>query len=241
MIQYFNYIGFGLIALGVLNRLLFEIQLMTKGDRAKKYKFVSATSVNNMRVSLYMWASSLFFFAFMMVGGFLGLGATYQYAAAGFMAFLIAFLFGSGFAAYVKYYFPTVMERRLKNVRFRPMKSSTSGRKLRLLNELEEDEFLSQEMIEQEDNLEADFDVWFDDESKETVIMQYDITEDAFVCGNCNFRTLKVHAEEVTKESTYAEAGEMHREYRCTYCGHREHKDIKIPSGKEKREVEGVA
>ena len=47
--------------------------------------------------------------------------------------------------------------------------------------------------------------------------------------------------EEIVKESSYAEAGEMHREYRCTYCGHREHKDIKIPSGKEKREMEGAA
>jgi DNA-directed RNA polymerase subunit RPC12/RpoP len=241
MIQYFNYIGFGLIGLGILNRLMFEIQVMSKSDRAKKYKFVSTTSVGNMRNSLYMWAASLFFFAFMMVGGFLGLGATYQYIAAAFMAFLIAFLFGSGFAAYVKYYFPTVMEKRLKNIRFKPMKSPSSGRKLRLLNELEEDEYLTPEMIEQEDNLEADFDVWYDDESKDTIIMQYDITDDAFVCNNCNFRTLKVHKEEVTKESSYSEAGEMHREYRCTYCGHREHKDIKIPSGKEKREMEGAA
>jgi DNA-directed RNA polymerase subunit RPC12/RpoP len=241
MIQYFNYIGLGLIALGILIRFFFEIQVMTKGDRAQKYKFVSTTSVGNMRIMLYLWATSLFFFAFMMVGGFLGLEATYQYAAAGFMAFLIAFLFGSGFAAYVKYYFPGVMEKRLKNIRFRSMKSSTSGRKLRLLNELEEDEYLTPEMIEQEDNLVADFDVWFDDETKETVIMQYDITEDAFVCNNCNFRTLKVHKEEVVKDATYAEDGIMQKEYRCTYCGHREIKDIKIPSGKEKREMEGVA
>jgi DNA-directed RNA polymerase subunit RPC12/RpoP len=241
MIQYFNYIGFGLIALGILNRLLFEVQVMSKGDRAKKYKYVSASSVSNMRTTLYLWSASLFFFAFMMVGGFLGLGETYQYAAAGFMAFLIAFLFGSGFAAYVKYYFPSIMEKRLKNVRFKPMKSSTSGNKLRLLNELEEDEYLTPEMIEQEDNLEADFDVWFDEATKETVIMQYDITDDAFVCNNCNFRTLKVHKEEIVKESSYAEPGEMHREYRCTYCGHREHKEIKIPSGKEKREIEGAA
>lgn len=239
MIQYFNYIGFGLIALGILNRILFEFMVLTKSDRAKKYKFVSLTSVNNMRNSLYLWAASLFFFSFMMVGGFLGLGETYQYAAAGFMALLISILFGTGFAAYVKYYFPGVMERRLKNVRFKPMKSPSTGNKLRLLNELEEDEYLTPDMIEQEDNLEADFDVWFDEQTKETVIMQYDISDDAFVCNNCNFRTLKVFKEEITKEATYAEQGLMHKEYRCTYCGHKEHKDVKIPSGKEKREIAG--
>ena len=241
MIQYFIHIGFGIIGLGILNRILFELQVLTKGDRAKKYKFVSTHAVNNMRITLLLFSASLFFFAFRMVGSFLGLEATYQYAAAGFMAFLIAFLFGSGFAAYAKYYFPSVMEKRLRNIRFKTMKSPQSGKKMRLLNELEEDEYLTPEMIEQEDNLEADFDVWFVDETKETVIMQYDITDDAFVCNNCNFRTLKVFKEEIVKEATYAEAGEMHKEYRCTYCGHKEHKDIKIPSGKEKREIAGEA
>jgi DNA-directed RNA polymerase subunit RPC12/RpoP/membrane protein implicated in regulation of membrane protease activity len=239
MIQYFNYIGFGFIALSILNRLVFEVLVITKGDRAKRYRYVSDTSVNNIRTSLILLAASIFFFAFMMVGGFLGLGAVYQYAAAGFMAFLISFLFGSGFAAYAKYYFPTIMEKRLKNIRFKPMKSPTTGKKMRLLNELEEDEYLTQEMIEQEDNLETDYDVWFIDDTKETVIMSYDITDDAFVCDNCNFRTLKIHKEEVLDEPTYSEPGKMHREYRCTYCGHKEHKDVKIPSGKEKREIAG--
>lgn len=234
MIQYFNYVGFALITLALLNRLFFEIQVLTKNDRAKKHKFVSTHAVNSMRSSLYMIAGSFFFFAFMMVGGFLGLGATYQYAAAAFMSLLISVLFGTGFGAYAKYYFPGVMEKRLKNIRFNSMKSPTTGAKMRLLNELEEDDYLSPEMIQQEDNLEADFDVWFDDSTKETVIMQYDITEDAFVCSNCNFRTLKVHSEEVVKEATYEQPGQIDKQFRCTYCGHREHKEIKLPSGKEK-------
>ena len=41
------------------------------------------------------------------------------------------------------------------------MKSS-SGNYMKLLNELEEDEFMSDEMIALEDASEADFDVWVD-------------------------------------------------------------------------------
>jgi hypothetical protein len=151
---------------------------------------------------------------------------------------MIAFIFGYGFWAYIKYYYPFTLEKRLKKIRFKPMKSPKSGKKLKLLNELEEDEYLTQEMIDMEDALEADFDVWYDEESNETIIMQYDITEDSFVCPSCNFRTLREYREEVIKEATHSEPGIMEREYRCSYCGHAEVKEIRIPTWAEKREME---
>jgi len=234
MNEIFRNIGLSLIGIAILNQLAYAIWLQLRRDRAEKYHFASKNEPNALRTSAYLISFSLFFFSFNMIAAFLKAKATYQYAAAGFMSFLIAFMVGYGFWAYVKYYYPFILEKRLKKIRFKTMRSTTTGNRLRLLNELEEDEFLSKEMIEKEDNLEADFDVWIDDSNKQTVTMQYDITDDAFVCSNCNFRTLKENSETVLKEATREESGLVMREYRCTYCGHREEKNIKVPSWNER-------
>ena len=235
MNETFKMIGFGLIGVGVLNQLGYAIWLQLRRDRAEKYHFASKNEPNALRATAYLISASLFFFAFNMVSGFLRTSPkNIQMIAGSFMAFLIAFLIGYGFWAYVKYYYPFILEKRLKTIRFKGMRSSKTGNKLRLLNELEEDEHLTQEMIDMEDNLEADFDVWIDDASKEIVIMKYDITDDAFVCPNCNFRTLKEHSEEVIKEATREDAGTLQKHFRCTYCGHKEEKNVKIPSWNDK-------
>lgn len=231
------YTSFGFFALAILIQLIYAMQLMGQSDRSHKYKFASAHEVSRLSTATNVFAVGIAFLAFYLIGRWLGLVQTYQYVFVGFFAFMIAFIFGYGFWAYIKYYYPFVLEKRLKKIRFKPMKNH-HGKELRLLNELEEDEYLSQEMIDMEDALEADFDVWFDDETKETIIMQYDITEDSFVCPRCNFRTLKESREEVVQEPTHTEPGKMIREYRCTYCGHAEEKEVRIPTWAEKREME---
>ena len=118
--------------------------------------------------------------------------------------------------------------------------TSKGGAKMRLLNELEEDEHMTDEMMAAEEAMEADFDVWIDDNSGEKVIKQYDITEHALVCPNCNFRTLKERSEEVVLEPTELDDGKLERNYKCTYCGWLENKEARIPSWSEKRQLEKV-
>lgn len=232
------YASFAFFALAILIQLIYAIQLQSQSDRSHKYKFASTHEVSRLSSATNVFAVGVAFLAFYLIGRWLGLVQVYQYIFVGFFAFMIAFIVGYGFWAYIKYYYPFRLEKRLKKIRFKPMKSPKTGKELRLLNELEEDKYLSQEMIDMEDALEADFDVWFDEETQDTIIMQYDITEDAFVCPNCNFRTLKEHSEEVLQEPTHTEPGKMERQYRCTYCDHREVKELRIPTWQEKREME---
>jgi len=232
--------GFAFIAIAIFIHIAYLISSRVKKNRAERYKYVSLHEVKSLRRATMVLSFGLFFFSFNMISGWLGLAQFYQYIFVAFLSFMIAFIVGYIFYAYLEYYYPFTLEKRLKKIRFKQMKSPKSGRKLRLLNELEEDEYLTPEMITMEDNLEADFDVWFDDETKETVIMQYDITEDSFVCERCNFRTLKEYGEVIRQEATQNENGIMDREYRCTYCGHKEIKEIKIPSWAEKRRIEQV-
>lgn len=234
------YASIGFFGLSILMQLLYAISLTSKRDRSEKYKYAVEHEVSRLSASSNVFAVGVALLAFYLIGRWLGLVQPYQYVFVGFFAFMIAFVFGYAFWAYLKYYYPFVLEKRLKKIRFKPMKSPKTGKPLRLLNELEEDEFLTQDMIEMEEALEADFDVWYDDDSKETIIMKYDVHEHSLICPNCNFRTFKEYKEEVVREASHTEPGVMNREYRCTYCGYHEEKEVRIPTWAEKAEIEQV-
>jgi hypothetical protein len=211
-----------------------------QGDRAKKYQFASKNESTSLYRATTLLAIAIGLFAFYLIGRWLGLVQSYQYIFVGFLSFMIAFVVGYAFFAYMKYYYPFVLEKRLNKIRFKPMKSPDSGNEMRLLNELEEDQHLTQEMIDKEDAMISDFDVWLDEQTGHKIIQEYDTSEHALVCSNCNFRTLKESSEEVVREATENEEGLKKRDYKCTYCGHKETKDVRIPSWREKREMEGV-
>ncbi len=226
-------------ALAVLSYLFYVMGLQSISDRSKKYKYAASKEVKALRRSTNILSFGIFFLAFNAVAGWLGLAQMYQYIFVAFISFMIAFVVGYGFSAYLKYYYPFTLEKRLKNIRFKNMKSS-SGSKMRLLNEKEEDEHLTDEMLAMEEAMEADFDVWIDESSGEKIIQQYDVTEHALVCPNCNFRTLKERSEEVVSEATETDDGKLLRNYKCTYCGWVEEKEARIPSWSEKRKLEQV-
>lgn len=234
-----GYASMGFGALAVISYLAYWISLQSQKDRSAKYKFAAEKEVGALRRTTTIIAFAIFFLAFREVAGWLGLAQMYQYIFVAFISFMISFVIGYGFSAYLKYYYPFTLEKKLKNIRFKKMKSS-SGNSMRLLTEKEEDEHLTDEMMELEEAMEADFDVWIDEQSGEKKIMQYDITEHALVCPNCNFRTLKERNEEVVKEATETEDGKMERNYKCTYCGWVEIKEARIPSWSEKRQLEQV-
>ena len=124
---------------------------------------------------------------------------------------------GVGFAirTYLIVYYPFILEKRLADIRFKERKSSKSGRPLRLLNEEEEDKYLTEEMIKQEDEFRFDFDVWLDEGSGETIIETY-LGSTNRVCQKCNFRTLKLTKEEIDDDSNIKI---LH--YECSHCGNK--------------------
>ncbi len=234
-----SYAAMGFGALAVISYLSYQVSLQSQKDRAAKYKFAAEKEAKALRRTTTILSFGIFFLAFQEVASWLGLAQMYQYVFVAFISFMIAFVIGYGFSAYLKYYYPFSLEKKLRNIRFKKMKSS-SGNEMRLLTEKEEDEHLTDEMVELEEAMEADFDVWIDETSGEKKIMQYDITEHALVCPNCNFRTLKERSEDVVKEPTENEDGKLERNYKCTYCGWVEIKEARIPSWSEKRRLEQV-
>lgn len=231
-LEYFPQIWWVCVGLAVLIALIYFILLMTSGRRTKKHAFASANEIPYLSKSSYMISAGVSFIAFYSIITWIGRAEVYHIFGAGFFSFIIAFAVGYAFWAVFKYYYPFVLEKRLNNIRFRSMRSK-SGNKMRLLNEEEEDEYMTEAMIEEEDANIADYDIWLDEKTNEKIIEKYDMHFHALVCDNCNFRTLRDVKEEVIKEPTATEEGLMIKEYKCTYCGHKKVKELKVASWNE--------
>ena len=239
-IQLFNNGSYGFLLLAILNQTIYFILLGSKLKRSEKYKFALDNEVKYLKRTANFFSIAIFFFLFSEISSSLGvLGGSMLFIFVALMAFMFAFMIAYGFNMYLQFYYPFVLEKRLKSIRFSKLKSS-SGNYMKLLNELEEDEFMSDEMIALEEASEADFDVWMDEVSDEKIIHKYDISDKALVCPACNFRTLKERKEKVLKDASEFEEGLVEKFYQCTYCNHKESKEVKLISWSKKRELENI-
>ncbi|UXP33079.1 hypothetical protein N6H18_03805 [Reichenbachiella agarivorans] len=205
-----------LILMACVNYIVYMLIVTVMGHRSGKYSFVLNNESKVMMVSAVgvSIAVALILNAFMLnerdfshifvfslkAGLSLGIGITIAFA----------------FNAYLNTYYPFILERRLADIRFRVRKNPKNGHAMRLLNEEEEDEHLSEEMMKQEEDFEFDFDVWIDDRTGETIIETYKGTTNR-ICGKCNFRTLKMVKEEVDEISN-----DKTKYYNCSHCGNKE-------------------
>ncbi len=119
----------------------------------------------------------------------------------------------------LKFYYPTKLSEKLKKLRYTPRVSSQTGNKMRLLSEEEEDVYLDEGQQAEEEAFSVDYDVWIDSETGETRIEKYMGHLAALKCDRCGFVTLKMEREELVKEPTEFEEGELVQHYKCSYCG----------------------
>lgn len=119
----------------------------------------------------------------------------------------------------LQYYYPTKLDRKLKKWRFMPRVNAKTGNKMRLLREDEEDVHLDEGMRAEEDVFSVDYDVWIDEVTGQTQVEKYPGHLEALQCNNCGFYTMKVNREEIIREATAEEEGELVKHYECQYCG----------------------
>ncbi|MDA0195922.1 MAG: hypothetical protein O2887_13140 [Bacteroidetes bacterium] len=118
----------------------------------------------------------------------------------------------------LKFYYPTRLSRKLKRLRYTPRINPKTGNKMQLLSEDEEDVYLDEGQRAEEDAFSIDYDVWIDQATGDTTVEKYSGHLTALKCDRCNFMTLKMEREELIKESTEFEEGELIQHYKCTYC-----------------------
>ncbi len=142
------------------------------------------------------------------------------------VCFVVIFYFV--FYSMVRIYYPRYVEKRLVKLRNTP-RISPDGNAMRKLDETEEDAHLDASQIAEEANVHSvDYDVWLDDKTGYKKIEKYDSYLHAEECSECGFFTLKIDKEEIEVKPTADETGLLLKHYKCSYCNHREAKEVKL-------------
>lgn len=217
------------LAIAILILLYHELRLLLLKDLKEKYDYVNLHEIQYFWYAVVALIAAFALYTSTIVGKVFALeGVTGSFVR-------VLYTLGSSALAYVslsslvRILYPRVVERRLQKIRNKP-RISPAGNIMRKLSEEEEDVHLDQDQIDQESSEihSVDYDVWIDEKSGFKKIEKYMAYQHAEECSECGFFTLKIINEEIEVKPTVHETGLLLKHYRCTYCRHREAKEVII-------------
>jgi hypothetical protein len=208
----FYYAALAAAALGVLLFLYLFFRLLTLRDYKARYDFV-----NQREKNLILYGS----IAFVVAGGLYGISTLATEWMFLLVGVLVAFMFGTliGVIIYnfLEYYYPTLQEKRLQRLRYKPRTSPKSGKPMKLLSENEEDVHLDEGQQAEENIFSVDYDVWVDEASDYVKVEKYRGHLHAEKSPTCGYYTLRVVREEIIESPTTERPGTLVKHYECSY------------------------
>ncbi len=224
----YMFIGAGVcVGIGVLILLYHEFRVLQIKDLKEKYDYVNQNQIK------YIWNAVI---AFIAAGAIYANSiATEKIINEGMRWFYVRLFITASFAviAYfifhslVRIYYPRQLERRLAKLRNTP-RISPDGNVMRKLAESEEEHHLEEGMLQSGEIHTVDYDIWMDDKTGFKKIEKYPAYQHAEECAECGYFTLHIDGEEIEQAPTPNEAGVLLTHYNCTYCGHREQREITV-------------
>lgn len=203
-------------ASGVVIYFVHKIRVYAISEYKHKYDFL-----NSNEIKAYKLVYLCFAIAVMMTINLYGQNKLNEMGVWFFVRFFMSVAGGTlvGYVAFLvlDYYYPTILNRKLRKWRYMPRIAKT-GAHMRLLSEEEEDVHLEEGMQAEEKAFSIDYDVWVDEASGEVKIEKYPGHLQALKCNTCGFYTMKVLREEVTQQPEGNLPGELIKHYQCTYC-----------------------
>ena len=202
------------IGVAVLRIIFYYIKLVTTKDYKVRYDYINENEIS------MLWSATIMVLigVSLIANSFLDEVGLFWFIIRWFTTISIAFILGIVANNMYKFYYPFYIEKRLRQLRYKPRVSPKSGKEMKLLTEEEEDVYLDEGMQAEEDVFSIDYDVWVDEESGYTKIEKYSGHLHAQKCPECNYQTLRIGKEEVITRPTYDEEGELIKYYQCTYC-----------------------
>ncbi|RAV97858.1 hypothetical protein DQQ10_26660 [Pseudochryseolinea flava] len=202
--------------LGILIYLLHKLRVTTIQDYKAKYDYI-----NQYEIKTYKRVFLCFAIAAAMVINLYGMSKL-KTVEVWFFVRLFMSIAGGTLIAYVAalvldYYYPTVLNKKLRKWRYLSRPSKAGG-KMRLLSEDEEDVHLEEGMQAEENVFSIDYDVWLDESSGEIRIDKYPGHLQALKCNSCGFYTMRVVKEEITRHPSKDANGELIKHFQCSYC-----------------------
>ena len=227
--KYMAYGAYGFVTLAILILLYHEFRIFQIKDYKQKYDYV------NLHEIRYFWyavislitATALYANAISGSTNFFSSDTIWFYVRA-FITISFAVIAYFVFYSLVRIYYPRYVEKRLIKLRNRP-RLSPEGNAMRKLSEEEEETHLEEGQWEEQKNVHSvDYDVWLDEKTGFKKIEKYNAFEHAIECPECGYVTMRLSEEEVLEKPTNDAPGTLLKHYRCTYCKHREAKEVTV-------------
>lgn len=206
-----------MVALSIIVYLVYKMRVSSFSDHKQKHDFI-----NLNEVKWYKW----FYFLFGSAAAFaINLYGEEKYNHIGlwffvrlFVSICAATLVGYVASLVLDYYYPSVLNAKLRKLRYSPRVNPKTGNKMKLLSESEEDVHLDEGMQAEESLFSMDYDVWIDEKTSDIKIEKYNGHLIALQCNNCGFYTMKVKREEITERHEDGSPKELLKHYQCAYC-----------------------
>ena len=201
---------------GIVLYAIHKIKLAAIDDLKMKYDFASQKEIKNYKLVFLCFGVSA-----MLLINLYGMGKVLEVGIWFFVRFFIS-IAGGTLVSYVAflvldYYYPTILNKKLRKWRYTSRVNPKTGSKMRLLGE-EEDVHLEAGMQAEENVFSIDYDVWVDEKSGDVKIEKYPGHLQASQCNSCGFYTMKVIKEEITQQPSDDVPGELIKHYQCSYC-----------------------
>ncbi|MEN8247798.1 MAG: hypothetical protein ABFS32_02610 [Bacteroidota bacterium] len=203
-----------LVGVAILRVLFHVFRLVSTKDYKTRYDFINENEISTMWSATIMALLGIS----LIVNAFLDEIGLFWFIIRWFTTISIAFILGVVANNMFKFYYPFYIEKRLRQLRYRPRISPKTGKEMKLLSEEEEDVYLDEGMQAEEDVFSIDYDVWVDEESGYTKIEKYSGHLHALSCPECGYQTLRVVKEEIVTQPTYQDEGELIKYFNCSYC-----------------------
>lgn len=211
-------------AAGLLVILGYFLKLAITSDSKAKYDFINKYEIKVLWIASLIIVTGACFFANANIIELNALWIFVRVFTTVSMGMIVALIIQN----LLKFYYPFFIEKRLKVLRYKPRISPKTGKPMKLLSEEEEDAYLDEGMQAEENLFSMDYDVWKDDETGYIKIEKYAGHLHAIQCPECNYQTFKVVREEILKEPTATEEGELVKHYQCGYCGNKARKTVHL-------------
>lgn len=120
--------------------------------------------------------------------------------------------------------------KRLKQLRYQPRFSRTTGKPLHLVSHAEEGRFLENGQVTEEEIGVADYDVWVSDDHAEVQIYRYSKAFHRFSrCPECGYTTYFLAATHTLQAASYSSSGLKEEVHQCKNCNCQHRKQIVLP------------
>lgn len=222
--QMAQYVALGCWAIALLIVLGHALKLVTTKEYKDRYDYINRSEIN------LLWVASIFLvigFCFIANSNIIELTPLWIFVRL-FVTISMGLIVALIIQNLLKFYYPFFVEKRLKELRFKPRISPKTGKPMKLLGEDEEDAYLDEGMQAEENLFSMDYDVWRDDETGYVKIEKYAGHLHAVQCPECNYQTFKVVKEEILKAPTATDEGELMKHFQCSYCGYKAKKTVTL-------------